>query len=873
MLDALRAGATLVCANNRLVRHWRGRYAAHWAKQAAIWPQADILPWGAWVRRLWQSSSWLEPHTPLLLDEHQAQRLWQDIIETEAPGLLHPMGAARLAQETWGLMQDWRLALPFAELECNEDALLFQRWAQRYAEGLARRGWVDEECLPGRLVEALEAGQLIPPARILLYGFEDWSPAQKALLETLARHGADIEQLAPPPWPDGGRSARRLAFADAASEERAAVRWARAWLERAPGSRLALVVPDLAARRARLVRLLDAELAPHTLWPGRGDAPRPWNISLGLPLDAHGMVRAAFHVFALGESRLALETLSQALLSPFLGGHADEREARALLDARLRASGEGQFGAEFIRRLAAERGCPVFGRLLAGLGKARAAEPRRQSPAAWAEGLRKALRDAGWPGDVPPDSPSFQLREAWWEALGRLARLELVRPAMTRDEALEFLRELAGKTLFQPQAAQDAPLQVLGPLEAIGLRFDAVWLMGMHHEQWPPEAHPNPFLPVRMQARLGMPHASPARELAYAQGLSQRLLELAPERLISHPLQEQGRELEASPLFAQLPLDTLEDISPAEGGMAEVALEELEDWQAPPLAEGARVGGGARVLELQSACPFRALAELRLGARPLEEPALGPDARQRGMLAHELMARLWGDLGDQQGLLALDEAALFERVQAHARQALDTVMRQHPSLWPQRLQALELARLTRLALEWLACERKRPPFSVEACERERAIEIGGIELAVKLDRVDRLHEGGRMLIDYKTGRATPGDWAGERPAAPQLPLYAVSMQEDDIRAIAFGLLRAGEARLQGLGDGIEGLKAAVPDWAAQLAAWQESLTALAQGFRRGWAAVDPRAPKVCAGCPLGMLCRIHELAGPGHALLEEEEDA
>ena len=39
----------------------------------------------------------------------------------------------------------------------------------------------------------------------------------------------------------------------------------------------------------------------------------------------------------------------------------------------------------------------------------------------------------------------------------------------------------------------------------------------------------------------------------------------------------------------------------------------------PPLTTAEEGRGGARLLELQSACPFRAQAELRLGARPLEE--------------------------------------------------------------------------------------------------------------------------------------------------------------------------------------------------------------------------------------------------------------
>ena len=47
-----------------------------------------------------------------------------------------------------------------------------------------------------------------------------------------------------------------------------------------------------------------------------------------------------------------------------------------------------------------------------------------------------------------------------------------------------------------------------------------------------------------------------------------------------------------------------------------------------------------------------------------------------------------------------------------------------------------------------------------------------LEFAVSIDRVDRLADGARVLIDYKTGNAA-ADWRGERPDNPQLPIYAL----------------------------------------------------------------------------------------------------
>ncbi|MEW6446056.1 MAG: PD-(D/E)XK nuclease family protein [Pseudomonadota bacterium] len=910
--QSLRAGAVLVTANNRLARDWRGRFVEAAGGADGVWRAPDILPWGAWLRRLWDEASWLDVAAPLLLDAHQAEQIWRRIVERDASeqglALLQSAGGARLAREAWALAREWRLTLPFDTHEVNEDVSYFQRWADQYDRLCHARGWVDEAALPALLIEALALGRVRPPAHVLLYGFEEWSPLRGEVLDALRLRGVRVERLedglaaAPRRGADerqyglfqaeAGSRAARLDFADAAAEDEAAARWARAMLDEHPGARLAIIAPDLRDRRARLGRLLDSQLAPHTLLPGGDDEARPWNISLGLPLREYGMVRDALLVLALGEARLPLEVLGPALLSPFIGHAGDEGAARALLDARLRALGERTLSGERVRRLAASEdesiACPRFGRMLARLREARQAGPRIQSPAAWARDLRGELKLAGWPGQGVLGSRDFQLRQAWLETFVMLARLDMVQPRMSRAEAVSWLRQLAGDTLFQPEAMPDAPVQVLGPLEAVGLSFDAVWLIGMHSGQWPPEARPNPFLPMRMQARLGLPHASPERELGYLRRISARLLALAPEVIVSHPRQQDGQELEPSPLFEHLPLRTLplagSNLPLPEAWSPPAVLERLSDAQAPALGVDSPAPGGSRMLELQSACPFRAFAELRLDARALETPALGPDARTRGNLLHALMERLWGELGDQARLSMLVRGESFpateggpplrDRVEHHARSVVDDEARARRDMWPERLQRLETQRLTRLALEWLAVEVTRPPFEVEACEQRRMIEIGGLRVRVKLDRVDRLPDGARLVIDYKTGAVSSGDWSGERPVAPQLPLYA--LHTENARGIAFAQVRAGDCQLKGRiedaqgWESCKGVTAGDLPWSDQLDAWHAVLDRLATDFREGRAQVDPRQPGVCTHCPLTMLCRIHEKGG-AHGAMEEME--
>jgi len=145
-----------------------------------------------------------------------------------------------------------------------------------------------------------------------------------------------------------------------------------------------------------------------------------------------------------------------------------------------------------------------------------------------------------------------------------------------------------------------------------------------------------------------------------------------------------------------------------------------------------------------------------------------------------------------------------------------------------------------------------------------------LHLNVKVDRIDRIAGGDgekKIVIDYKTGTAKPAQWAGERPEAPQLPLYAVSLE--NVSALAFAQLRAGDLAFAGLADaqGADaGLAQAQQDWSEVLAEYRRVLETLAEDFRNGHAEVDPRKPSVCTYCPLTMLCRIHEQAGEAFAL-------
>jgi probable DNA repair protein len=298
------------------------------------------------------------------------------------------------------------------------------------------------------------------------------------------------------------------------------------------------------------------------------------------------------------------------------------------------------------------------------------------------------------------------------------------------------------------------------------------------------------------------------------------------------------------------------------------AIERDTDAGAKPLRNAA-VRGGAAVLRDQSACPFRALARHRLGAQGLEAPHAGLDARERGTLVHRTLAAVWAQLKTRDALDALSPAGLDALLAQAAEEAISRIRRDRPTVLAGRFAEIEKRRLAQRALEWLEVEKRRSAFTVLSTEDKRRIETGGLTLDTRLDRVDQMDDGRRIVIDYKTGEAAPGQMLGERPDEPQLPLY-VTGAEPDAAAAAFAQVRAGDMKFAGLArdaDLLPGvrtlpdgkLKQAQASWGQQVEAWRAAVARIAAAFAAGEAGVDPkRYPHTCRYCDVKPFCRIYE---------------
>jgi probable DNA repair protein len=889
IMHALSRGATVVAASPRVARLLRLQHARRQrAAGHTVWPSASIFDWDSWLRVLWSSYAFATPHAPLLLSPLQERALWTRVQRTDASLVLSPESMAALAMEAWSLLSDFSAHPARRHSWEPTDAERFRRWAQEFDRECSAQSWITASQIAARLCDAPAE---IPglPTEVSLLGFDRFTPAQSAFLSSLRARGLAVTEHVPEPR----ESQRASIVAGSPRDEIAAcAAWARQFLLENPHARIGIVAPDIASSRGEIERAFRRALLPTADDIRRPTPAPPFEFSLGQSLADVPAVRAALLLLRWIAHPLQEQDISWLALSGFLADTAAHQLDLARRDALRRDAGLlvperslQNFRASLDSTPALR---PLADRIDALLQSAEAnqilAQPR--PPSAWTELIHLLLERIAWPGRRAPDSVQFQALQRWQRLLDELALLDFDGSTQSFPEFLRLLDLHARETIFAPESAH-APIQILGPLESAGQQFDALWFLSADDAHWPPTGRPHPLLPPAVQRQYAMPHATPQADWDLAHAVTTRLLRSAPQIVFSYAQHDDDAELRPSPLLAEIfPSDA--QPQPAtlrpQSEPARVALEPIPDGAVPLPWPTERHAGGADVLRRQAACPFQSFATKRFAAEPLDPSEWGFTPAERGARLHKVLERLFSlSLHSRDELAAVIASQQLSSLLDGHIQAAFSDLAQASGSWQDAYLAAEKRRLRARLEEWLACEAERLPFTVEATEHKLpGVHIGDLLLDLRADRIDRLPDGSRLLIDYKTGRISPAAWSGDRPDEPQLPLYAVCGDVENLSGVLLAKIRAGETGFDGrvrdaraqLFAGLSPRTRLVSDpfTAAMREQWSSALHALAREFLDGESAVSPREPEVCRHCPLPALCRKAErnLASAGD---DEETDA
>jgi probable DNA repair protein len=729
---------------------------------------------------------------------------------------------------------------------------------------------------------------------LLLAGFEEFTPAQAAFIEALRTGRAQMTEVTLES-PKLSPSARVSTVVATPRDE---IAFAARWLQQlfaarapeSPAPRIAVLLPQPEEDRAELESIFREILAPE-LQPIEADnSAAPWEFSAGARLLAQPMISDALAILRLAQGPLSIERLGALLRSPFIG-ISSEHLAAARFDANILRRGPyllPELDMDGLTRLIRQQSrstktsafAPSWLKAFDDVRAARLRSSASRSFAEWSEVIRDLLRAANWPGDRAPTPSEFSTAGAWDATLDLLATMDFHASRVSFATAVKTLEQLLQSVHVSPPAA-GAPIQIMRPEEAEGTVFDAVVLLHATDEAWPEAVHLNPLLGWPLQQELGLPGADASQEADRAMKRAESLLRRSSRVLVLSAATDENGSLRPSPLLQQLNIASVpfEDLVPSVTSAPVVAEEILPDDVTLPSLPSPELRGGASVLKLQAACGFLAFAEMRLHSATVDPCELGLDAIERGNLVHRALENFWSATQSQAELRSLTSEERDRRLSNAIDAAFARLAAPSPG-WSAAYIGLQRERLRRLLLRWLEVELQRGPFTVRRREERTTIPIGPLSLKVQPDRVDEV-EGGVVLVDYKTGHhAHSSDWLGDRPDDPQLPLYSLLTERNQLEALLFGRVRPGsEMKWQGLAAN-QTILPSTPrqkfvDLELRRSEWKTVLTKLAEDFAAGRADVDPKNIAVnCDGCPQRLLCRIDPttFSGPAADDAEGEEE-
>lgn len=865
-MAALADGRTILAPNAELTAAlFDAAERTHLDSGLDIWRTPAVRDFGGWLRERHGARQLMDAASPRILSEVEERELWRAVIDSSAVGrdMLETSGAVRAARRARRAIYEHDIPLQAVAAYAPgcEESRVFLEWNREF----------DARC---RLADCVSADELLgvaPPPEQPIAWIESpaWRPAARRWLE---RHGRRLDAAE-----HRGRPARRVSAASPAAELAAIADWTLVNLRSAQDFRAWVCIPDLSRRRAEVIDAFDAALAPQRFALSEDEQTAPYAVAGGTPLAEFAPVRAALAVLDASIDSIPFKNFSALLRAHELQATAAEACAAALLDVQIRKRGPDEADAALwlaeAERIAAAQGLGSVAALQRLTGAFHALEKLRgnQPISGWVGTWIAAFEAGPWALRHRWSSAEYQAAERFRELLAALAAADAFFGTQSRRSAQRILRRAARDTLFQVQTGV-APIWISGQLIDPWLSYGGLWVSGCDDARWPPAVEPIALLPVILQRQFGVISAAAESQLQFALDLQSRWTARAGQCVFSHADPGDGRSAAPSRLLPgsadrSAPSPALPHPHWHALLRAQPVLERQWDETAPAFGAGERTRGVA-TLKAQSRCAFRGFAETRLLCERLERPQPGFNERERGELIHLALEHIWSTLRDSNALSSISHDERSRLVNEAASRAITKVCRNRDPgpRWRRR----ERERMHGVLCKWLDIEGQREPFEVEQLEQGSEVaRHAGLEFRVRIDRVDRLADGARVLIDYKTGVAS-ADWRGDRPDNPQLPIYAL-LRPAALVAVAYGHVNAAECAFiaetdrgavfkpRGRKSSLEGMASL----AALIPIWSARIERLAEDFATGRAAVAPTA-RACKNCCLHGLCRVP-------AALEEED--
>ncbi len=865
-----RKNPLVLTANSRLSRSLHEAYQQDQVDQGrSVFETPRILPYSSWLANCFHQSN---SGGKILLSSFQELSLWEKIIRrsTLTPDLWQPTKTAELVQQAWEFLNLWEV--PLADLKNFNgqlEVICLTNWIDIFQVTLQKNNFITIAELPCYLKTQDEKNNLLLDDNIVLMGFDDFPPAHQNLLTQLRKRiSIETKTLS-----NSNSTVSQIILADPKVELLTMAKWAKALYLQNPKTTIGCVIADLGSELARVKQVFHRVFADEKTETGF----LPFNISAGTSLNQQSMIQVALKILNWGQGALDIHLLADLLQSPYLCFNEADANMGAQMDCKLRELNYISVLPEDLFQVMEPlqniyRDSTWLSRIRQFI-LLRNNLPQTLLPSKWMAQFIELLKSMQWPGQKTQSSEAFQLLERFKKCCLEFCEQDMIVAEISFHQALQLFQTLCKQSIFQAKSHHE-PIQIMGVLEASSIQFDAVWIIGLHDGAWPSPTTLNPFIPIIIQQKYQMPHATALRELQFCEQITSRLISSGKQVIFSSPTKIGDLDRKPSRLIQDINFIELSDLNlnqdenKAELIFKSQQLENLNDNTAPTITDFSSIQGGSAILKHQAVCPFKAMASIRLKAKSFAVPALGISPMQKGILVHQILCDIWGELKDLATLKNYSDEKLRELIKINVIKALEK----------EKISGyfvdLEKIRLTKLILNFLTFEKTRPDFKVIERESTLQITLNQLPLTLRQDRIDELADGSLLLIDYKTGKTNIQHWLQTRLQDPQLPLYLAfqEAQFNKTSGIAFAEIKSNKIVYKGVisenhlysENNFSGLKAIntlenalnITAWKDLIDSFKQSLTALAQEFCDGHAVVNPIEITACETCDLQSLCRV-----------------
>lgn len=859
--------------------------------EGSVEKAVDVRSVSQWLNDLWSELSF-SMALPKRISKSVIKTWLEKLIEMEQEwSLTNPAGVAGKVLEAYQNLTLWELDLSSVESNQSTEIEFFLRWMKEFELFAKEKDLLAEFATLPFILNYFDKLTTSLPEKVVLVGFNQFTPIEERFFKRLKDTGVEVISFDHCITPE---SAYQVCFDSLKDELAFAAGYA--FEHQKDGESVGIVVDQLANH------LPDVHQQFSQVF--QGDEEKPWmalskpdyNVSAGLPFAEQPVASIALNLLEFRKSYLKQQEIHLLKNTPLIdwGDHAQiikyflhqlclQSRKKYSLDYLIESinnDSQSEKLAELKARL----------QLIAHLNRKK--QPIDRHIEQWKQLL------IGWRwahSTLSLNEFELQAKQRFVNLLNECKTLGDVYETVNHSEAIDFLKAQLIQQTFQV-ASDRSHVHVLGILEASGLQFDHLVLVGFSRDTWPQKNKINPFLPLDFQREHNMPGSSAEREFNYSRDLSNSLLKASKQLVVTSSRSESNMQSNVTSFFSNLAekqtvAETITQVS-----LFQPDYQWVQDLTVDLSSQ--IIKGGAYLLSDYSKCPFMAVAKYQAKLTGYKKTELGVEPKSKGTWLHEAMELIWSELKTSEALAQLSSDELSCLIENSLKETLDKNKAYMLSITDEEIIKLEFEKLKNLILEWMQIESRRGAFEIEALEEPSTLLLETLQLNFRIDRVDRNAQNQLEIIDYKTGATNVNNWFGVRPTEAQMPAYvlakdsqaetqsnsesefesesAAQAHSEQIAALVYSRIKTGEVAQTGLkfvSSEPEILSSFMGDYDKEAPErnckqitfktlklnWRRSLTRLANGIVSGYVPVSPKDKnKSCLYCEYKPICRIDE---------------